>query len=295
MFMKRARFWLALFVVVSLLSLVVACGKKDDDEDEDDTAGTTSEPAGTPYKSTGNEGTIKGNVTLTGDAPAPKPIDMNADAACASKNPNAVAEDVVVKDGKIEYVFVYVKDGQTTDGKKISGFSFPVPTTPAVLDQDGCHYKPHVLGVQTNQKFDVKNSDPTAHNVNVQPKGNPAWNQSQPPNAPIIEKTFTRSETLIPVKCNQHPWMKAWVGVLKHPFFSVSKEDGTFEIAGVPPGKYTVVAWHEKYGEKTMDVTVGDKATATADFAYSATASVAPQSGSLEILPALDIPMLAQH
>ena len=294
MFMKHARFWLALFVVVSLLSLVVACNKSDEDEEEDE-GSTPTETAGTPYKSTGNEGTITGKVSLTGDAPAPKPIDMNADAACASKNPNAVAEDVVVKDGKIEYVFVYIKDGQLTDGKKIGSLSFQPSSTPVVLDQDGCHYKPHVLGIQTNQKFQVKNSDPTAHNVNVQPKGNAPWNQSQPPNAPVIEKTFTRAETLIPVKCNQHPWMKAWIGVLKHPFYAVSREDGSFEIAGVPPGKYTVTAWHEKYGEKTMDVTVGDKGSATADFTYSPTASAAPQGGSLEILPALDIPMLAQH
>jgi plastocyanin len=295
MLMKRARFWLALFVVVSLLSVVTACRKSEDDEDEADAGDTATETAGTPYKSTGNEGTITGKVSLTGDAPAPKPIDMNADPACSSKNPNAVAEDVVVKDGKIEYVFVYIKDGQPTAGKKIGDYSFPVPTTPVTLNQDGCHYKPHVLGIQANQKFDVVNSDPTAHNVNVQPKGNTAWNQSQPPNAPPIEKTFTRAETLIPIKCNQHPWMKAWVGVLKHPFYSVSKEDGSFEITGVPPGKYTLVAWHEKYGEKTMEVTVGDKATATADFTYSPTASVSPQGGSMEILPALDIPMLGQH
>ena len=294
MFMKRARFWLALFVVVSLLSLV-ACKGDDDDEDIAEDGDTTTERAGTPYKSTGNEGTIKGLVTLTGDAPAPKPIDMNADPACSSKNPNAVAEDVVVKDGKIEYVFVYIKDGAMTDGKKIGTFSFPVPPSPVVLDQDGCHYKPHVLGIQTEQKFQVKNSDPTAHNVNVQPKGNTPWNQSQPPNAPVIEKTFTRAETLIPVKCNQHPWMKAWIGVLKHPFYSVSKADGSFEIANVPPGKYTVVAWHEKFGEKTMEVTVGDKATATADFAFDSGAAASAQGGSLEILPALELPMLMQH
>jgi hypothetical protein len=294
MFIKRARFWLALFVVVSLLSLV-ACGGSDDEEDEADAGDATTETAGTPYKSTGNEGSIKGLVSLTGDAPAPKPIDMNADPACSSRNPNAVAEDVVVKDGKIEYVFVYIKDGALTDGKKIGTLSFPVPTTPVMLDQDGCHYKPHVLGIQTNQKFQVKNSDPTAHNVNVQPKGNTPWNQSQPPNAPLIEKTFTRAETLIPIKCNQHPWMKAWVGVLKHPFYGVSKVDGSFEIANVPPGKYTVTAWHEKYGEKTMDVTVGDKASATADFTYSPTASASPQGGSLEIMPALEVPMLARH
>jgi plastocyanin len=295
MFLKRARFWLVLCVIVSLLSLASSCRKDEDDEDEAGTGNTSTETAGTPYVSKGNEGSIKGLASLTGAAPAPKPIDMNADPACASKNPNAVAEDVVVKDGKIEYVFVYIKDGQTSDGKKVSGLSFPVPSTPVTLNQDGCHYKPHVLGIQANQKFDVVNSDPTAHNVNVQPKGNTAWNQSQPPNAPPIEKTFTRAETLIPIKCNQHPWMKAWVGVLKHPFYAVTKEDGSFEIAGVPPGKYTVVAWHEKYGEKTAEVTVGDKAAATADFTFASTATASTQGGSLEILPALDIPMLAHH
>ena len=293
MFLKRARFWLVLFAIVSLLSLVVACGNSDDDVDGDDEP--TAENKGTPYQSTGNEGTITGKVSLNGAAPAPKPIDMNADPACSSKNPNAVAEDVVVKDGKIEYVFVYIKDGQPTAGKKIGDYSFPAPSTPAVLDQNGCHYKPHVLGIQIDQKFEVRNSDPTAHNVNVQPKGNTAWNQSQPPNAQPIIKTFARPETLIPIKCNQHPWMKAWVGVLKHPFYGVTKEDGSFQIASVPPGKYTVVAWHEKYGEKTMEVTVGDKATATADFAFDSGASASLRGGSLEILPALELPMLMQH
>jgi Carboxypeptidase regulatory-like domain len=290
---KRARFWLFFSVIVCLLALSLACGggdEEDDDEGTSNTGGTLQ--AGTPYKTTGNEGTIIGKVALNGAAPAPKPIDMNADAACASKNPNAVAEDIVVKDGKLEYTFVYIKDGQPTAGKKIGDYSFPVPDTPAVLDQDGCHYKPHVLGLQANQKFQVKNSDPTAHNVNVQPKGNTAWNQSQPPNAPPIEKTFTRAETLIPIKCNQHPWMKAWVGVLKHPFYAVTKEDGSFEIKGVPPGKYTLVAWHEKYGEKTMDVTVADKGSATADFTYDGGATASIQGGSLEVMPALELPML---
>lgn len=292
---KRARFWLFFSVVVCLLTLSLACGGGDDEEDDEGTSNTGAPQAGTPYKSTGNEGTITGKVALNGAAPAPKPIDMNADAACASKNPNAVAEDIVIKDGKVVYTFVYIKDGQPTAGKKIGDYSFPVPDTPVVLDQDGCHYKPHVLGLQANQKFQVKNSDPTAHNVNVQPKGNTAWNQSQPPNAPPIEKTFTRAETLIPIKCNQHPWMKAWVGVLKHPFYAVTKEDGSFEIKGVPPGKYTLVAWHEKYGEKTMDVTVADKGSATADFTYDSGATASIQGGSLEVMPALELPMLMNH
>ena len=293
---KRARFWLVLFVIVSLLSLGSSCSKDEDDEDEgpDDTTGTT---AAVPYQSKGNEGTITGNVTFSGAAPAPKPIDMSADAACSTKNPNATAEDLVVKDGKLEYAFIYIKDGQTADGKKISGLSFPVPGDSVKLDQDGCHYKPHVLGIQTKQKFEVVNSDPTAHNVNVQPNSNPKWNQSQPPSAPPIVKSFDRAETLIPVKCNQHPWMKAYIGVLNHPFYGVSREDGTFEIKGVPPGKYTVVAWHEKWkGEKTMEVTVPEKGSTTADFAFdgSAMASVL-DGGSLEVLPALELPMLMQH
>jgi plastocyanin len=288
---KRRRYWLALFLVLSLLSFVVACGGGDDDADDEDTPADT---AGTPYKTTGNEGTITGKVLFDGTtAPEVKQIDMAADGACAAKNPNAVAEDIVVKNGAVEYVFVYLKDGQTTEGsKKIDSFKWDAPAE-AKLDQNGCHYVPHVIAVQVGQKLNVTNSDPTTHNVNVQPKNNDPFNTAQGQNAPPITATFKRAEVLIPVKCNQHPWMKAWIGVLKHPFFAVTKEDGTFEIKNVPPGTYTLEAWHEKFGTKTAQIKVDSKGTVTQEFKMGATTASSPQSGGLQVLPAIDLPMLA--
>ena len=162
------------------------------------------------------------------------------------------------------------------------------------LDQNGCQYVPHVLGMQTNQKLKITNSDPTQHNIHPQPKNNPEFNQVQANGAGPLEKTFTRAEVLIPVKCNQHPWMKSYIAVLKHPFFAVSKADGTFEIKGVPPGTYTVVAWHEGGAEgtqKTMQVTVPANGAGKADFSFG-TATAAGQKSSLEMMPALDVPMV---
>ena len=296
MFKKRASFWLAMTLMVSLLSLSFACGgKKEEAGDNTGDSGQTAK-AWTPK---GDEGAITGKVNLTGTAPAPQPIDMSQDANCKSKNPNATTETVVAKDGKLQYAFVYIKDGTLADGTKIGDYSFKTPDAEVTLDQNGCHYVPHVIGMQTNQKMKITNSDPTGHNIHVLPKsggGNEEWNESQPAGAaPITSRTFKRSEILVPVKCNQHPWMKAYIGVLKHPFFAVSKDDGSFEIKGVPAGTYTVVAWHEKYGEKTAQVKVDAKGTATTDFSFDAGASASVQSSSLEMMPAMDVPMLMKH
>ena len=294
MFSKRAKFWLTFLVLLSLsVFMLGACGKKGDDDAELDDEGDEA-TVGVPYKAPANLGSITGAIALNGQPPASQAIDMSADTACQSRNPNAVAETVVAKDGKLQNVFIYIKDGSVTGGNRISGYTFTAPGEAVVLDQVGCQYLPHVLGIQVNQKFQVKNSDPTAHNINVQPKqGNPAWNVSQSPSTPPIEKTFARAETIIPVKCNQHPWMKAYVNVLKHPFFAISGPDGAFTIKDVPPGKYTVVAWHEKFGEKTMEVTVPASGAGTADFSFDSSKAVAEVTGgSREILPALELPML---
>jgi hypothetical protein len=296
MFSKRVKFWLCLLAVLSLLSFSVACSSGDDDDVAEDDSGSTGGPTGTPYQVTGNEGTVTGTIAFNGTPPAPQAIDMNADAACASKNPNAVAETAVIKDGKLANVLVYIKDGTTSDNKKITSFAFPVPADPVKLDQNGCHYVPHVIGIQANQKFVVTNSDQTSHNVNVQGKSNASWNNVQSPNAPPIEQKFARPEVIIPVKCNQHPWMKSYVGVLGHPFYAVTGPDGSFSLKGVPPGKYTLVAWHEKFGEKTLQVDLASKGTATADFAFDSSASSELiRSDFMEILPALEFPMLMQH
>jgi plastocyanin len=286
---------LALMLAVAMLSFMLACGGSDDDDDVADEDGTATEAAGTPYKVSGNEGSITGAVNFTGEAPAPKTISMDADAACASNNPNPQTEDVVVKDGKLANVFVYIKDGKTTDGKNITSFAFEVPTTEVLLDQKGCRYLPHVLGIMAGQKLKVTNSDPTAHNVHPSPKSNKEWNQSQPAGAQPIIQSFSRSEVVVPVKCNQHPWMKANIGVLKHPLYSVSGENGAFEIKGVPPGTYTVATWHEKYGEKTQSITVGAKEIKTQDFSFDAGGAKTATHGSLEVLPAIEFPMLSKH
>ncbi|MCA1642050.1 MAG: carboxypeptidase regulatory-like domain-containing protein [Acidobacteria bacterium] len=285
---------LALLVTISLLSLAVACGSDDDEVEDDDTRGPT-ETAGTAFKPSGNEGAITGTVAFTGAAPAARSISMDADPACSSANPNAQAEDVVVHDGKLQNVFVYVKDGKTAEGKSLATFKFDPPAPEAVLDQQGCQYRPHVLGIMSTQKLKVTNSDHTTHNVNVQPKSNQGFNQAQSQGAPPITKDFPRAEVVIPIKCNQHPWMKSYLNVMRTPFFGLSGADGKFEIKNLPPGTYNVVAWHEKFGEKTMSVTVAAKETKTQDFAYDGAAARAGARRSLEVLPAIEFPMISHH
>lgn len=295
--LHRARSFVALLVALCLLTFAVACGRGDDDEADDGPAGPeAADTTLTPYASKGNEGSIAGVVNFTGTAPEARAISMSQDSVCESTNPNAKSEDVVVNGDKLQNVFVYLKDGRVADGNRgINTLAFNVPSEPAVLDQHGCQYVPHILGVQTKQKLSVKNSDQTAHNVNVQSARNEAFNSSQTAGQPPIEKQFLRSETLIPVKCNQHPWMRAYIGVLSHPFYAVTAADGKYEIKGVPPGTYTLVAWHERFKEKTLgNVTVGaSESKGEQNFTFDAAAAMNEvDGGSLTVLPALEIPLL---
>ncbi len=292
---KQTKVWLVLAITLSLLALGSACGGSGTNKEPTPPAGTATD-ATTAYS--GPTGTISGVISYNGTPPAPKKIDTTADPVCGQKNPNLATDDTIVKDGKLANTFIYIKDGTVEGGKKIGDYSWAVPTQPVRLDQNGCHYAPHVLGVMVNQKVSITNSDATQHNVHPTPKLNTEWNQTQANGAPPIEKTFGRAEVLIPVKCNQHPWMKAYIGVLKHPLYAVSKDDGTFTIAGVPPGKYTVVAWREGTTpeEQTMEVTVTASAPGKADFAFpkggAATSSTKP---SLQMMPAIELPLLHKH
>jgi hypothetical protein len=273
--LKKIAFCCALVVASALLA--VSCGGKKEGN-ENTPPGAGGEKAA--YQSAGDEGTITGKIIFTGAAPAAKTIDMGQDPVCVSSAPDKTTEEVIVKDGKLANVFVYVKSGGAVDK-----YAFTAPSTDVDLDQKGCRYHPHVLGVMTKQNIKIINSDNTTHNIHPSPSKNQEWNQSQTAGQAPFEKSFARQEVMIPVKCNQHPWMKAYIAVLPHPFYAVSGDDGTYTIKGLPPGEYTIVAWHEKYGEQTQKLTVGAKESKTQDFTFNATSAYAPTS--LKVEPAL--------
>jgi hypothetical protein len=225
----------------------------------------TKSAAGTPASvNDADAATVTGKVSFAGDKPAARTIDMSANPACArahTGSPQKSQEVVVNDNGTLRNVFVWVKAG-------VPEKPWPAPTGAVELDQEGCMYKPHVVGVMTNQDIKIVNSDPTNHNIHPLPKINQEWNESQPPKGDSKMKHFAREEVMIPVKCNVHPWMRAYIGVVGHPFFAVTGDDGTFTIKGLPPGKYTLQAWHEKYGPKDVEVTVAPKESKTVDFDF---------------------------
>src|SRR5258708_32018336 len=212
-------------------------------------------------------GSVTGVVSFKGTAPRFSPIDMTADPGCPAK-PGA-ADVVVVKNGKLANVFVYVKDG-LPQGR------FAPPTGPVVLSQKGCSYAPHVLGVMAGQPFKVLNQDTAEHNIHSMSAGNPPFNESQMPTDQPILKTFQKPEMRVVLECNQHPWMKAYLNVMSHPYFDVSTADGSFTIRDLPPGEYTLAAVHEKYGEPATRIKFGPKEPVKTDFALSSNYILAP-------------------
>jgi plastocyanin len=206
--------------------------------------------------------TLSGVVKFQGIAPKPKAIDMSSDPNCAKAHPTpATTEEVVVgADNGLANVIVYVSDG-------LGDRTFQPPDQPVVLEQKGCEYRPHVLALQTKQKLDVVNADETTHNIHPSPNNNREWNMTQPHGMPL-EQAFAREEIAIPVKCNIHPWMKGYIAVFKHPYFVVSDKKGSFDLKDLPPGSYTITAWHEKLGMLTQKITVGAGETKTLDFTF---------------------------
>jgi hypothetical protein len=193
---------------------------------------------------------VSGVVKFEGTAPKPSRIEMSSDPNCKSSSPSATTEDVVTGgNGSLEGVVVFVADG-------LGDRTFQPPAQPAVLEQKGCLYRPHVIALQTNQKLNVVNSDATTHNIHPSPANNRESNTIQPPGVPL-ELTFAREEIAIPVKCNVHPWMRGYIAVFKHPYFAVTGQDGSFELKDLPPGSYTITAWHGKLGTQSQKVTVG--------------------------------------
>jgi plastocyanin len=205
--------------------------------------------------------TISGSVMLVGMPPAPQPINRRSDPYC-DKLGLATTEDILAgNNGTLRNVFVYVKDG-------LGQLKFPVPATPVVFDQMGCAYVPHVFGIQAGQPLEIVNSDPTLHNIHAMPENNQEFNRGQAQQGDKHTHVFSTREVMVPFKCDVHNWMRAHVGVLDHPFYAVSGADGSFSLAGLPPGTYTVEAWHEKLGTQTQSVTVGAKESKIISFTF---------------------------
>jgi plastocyanin len=254
----KIRTWITVTCLPAVLglALLAGCGKKESAEEQSAAAPATA-PAAAPIDPA-TAAIVGGVVKLDGAAPKAAKIDMSQDPACKGAN---VAENVVVADGHLANVFVYVKEG-------LGGRTFDVPKEAIKLDQSGCRYHPHVMGVVAGQTISIINSDPTTHNIHPTPKDNREWNESQPPKAAALEKNFAREEIMLPVKCNQHPWMRMFVNVSKSPFFAVTGPDGKFEIKGLPPGDYTIAFVHEKFGEQTQKVTLAAKDSKTVDATF---------------------------
>ena len=235
--------------------VLVACGGGG--QSTETTATTmSSAPAGTgagagaAAGAGGGSGSISGKVTFAGTAPAPDKIKTSADPKCHEMHKDGLERsDVELKDGGIGNTLVYVKNPPA---------GATAPTEEVTLDQEGCMYKPSMLAVRTGQPIKIRNSDDTLHNIHPRPTKNAEFNIGQPRKGMETTKTFDKEEILILVGCDVHPWMRSYIAVLSHPYFAVTKEDGSFEIKNLPPGEYEVEANHPKLKTTTAKVTVKD-------------------------------------
>jgi plastocyanin len=184
---------------------------------------------------------IVGKVTLKGTPAKEVQVNMATDPKCGALHTQPVLTRfyVTAPDGGLGDVLIYIKSG-------LEKKEWPVPTKSALLDQKGCEYAPYVMGVQVGQTIDIRNSDPTLHNVHATPKINKEFNFAQPVQGMVTKKSFDKPEVPVRFKCDVHPWMFAYVGVFDHPFFATTDEKGNFKISDVPNGKYTLVAYHRK-------------------------------------------------
>ena len=244
-------------VPVVTLAAAIACGGSDQSK--------SAKSGGGQKVDTAKAGTIKGKVAFQGQPPQNPTISMASDPVCAGAHKDAVTgQTYMVKDGGLDNAFVYIKDGLGTQ------YGFDTPTAPVRIDQKGCEYVPHVVGLRVGQPLEITNSDSTMHNVHGMPQTNQEFNYGQPVPGMKNAVTFTVPEVLIPFKCDVHSWMNAYIGVVNHPYFAITINGGTFELRDVPAGTYTLEAVHEKLGRQTQSVTLGESDTKDITFTFKA-------------------------
>ena len=206
-------------------------------------------------------GSITGTITFEGKAPKMKPLKVDADPICVANNEIAPKKEWLILDENkgVKNVLVFITEGLNID--------YSPPEEPVVIDQKGCIYSPHVVGIMAGQQLDILNNDGTLHNIHALPKVNKEFNKAQPRSKKKLSVKFEKPEAPFKVKCDVHPWMGAYIGVFDHPCFAVSGDDGTYIISDLKPGEYVIEAWHEKLGSQTANVTVSDSA-AHQDFTF---------------------------
>ncbi|MCG3175753.1 MAG: hypothetical protein MOGMAGMI_00686 [Candidatus Omnitrophica bacterium] len=209
--------------------------------------------------------TVTGRMIFEGAPPERRELPMKGNPECSALHATGttLSEDVIVSEGGLENVFVYVKSG-------LEGRAFAVPAKPAVIDNKNCLYQPHVIGVQVGQSVELLNSDPTLHNVRLKSNNQRNWNIGLPFQGMKQTKKFEAVEVMATLKCDVHPWMTGYVGVLNHPYFAVTGTGGAYSISGLPPGDYEIEAWHETYGTRTASVSVGPSETRSLDLTFAA-------------------------
>lgn len=234
---------------------------------EDDRAAASKVASQPPPALPGPMGsaTISGSVRFIGTAPANPTIDMRREPLCRNvyHSPPHQLTVVLNRNGTLANVFVYLKRGLP------AGAVYPQPAEPVTLDQRGCQYQPRVFGIMVGQPLEVRNIDPLVHNISAARKANRPRAIDQPAAGFTADHTFRAAQVMVPLTCTVHAWMRAYAGVLPHPFFAVTGRDGRFTIDRVPRGTYTIEAWHEKYGRRTATVTVADSAIKELSFTYT--------------------------
>lgn len=209
--------------------------------------------------------TITGTITFAGTPPKLNTIDMAAEPACAKKHSGPVPVEVLVlgPNQTMGNILVWVSKGLP------AGKTWPAPSTPVTIDQNGCQYKPHVAGIMVGQTYKILNSDGVLHNIHTLPKVNASFNKGMPGTLKEATTVFSKPEAVFQIKCDVHPWMQAWMAVFTNPFFSVTGPDGKFTISGLDPGTYEITAWQERLGTQTATVTVGANETKTQAFKFA--------------------------